>query len=126
MRHCPRSNAAGRPVPKSKNYYNYEYAIPFLRGGLQASQSLLRLHFFLNTDETWMESAVGAADLWNVARKRMKPRLGRQIGKMSLLTELEILGSGFLQRWRALSQSAFEANDIVMSFTLELRLCSVS
>ena len=31
----------------------------------------------------------------------MKPRLGRQIGKRSLLTELEILGAGFLQRWRA-------------------------
>ena len=31
----------------------------------------------------------------------MKPRQGRQIGKMSLLTELEILGAGFLQRWRA-------------------------
>jgi hypothetical protein len=30
-----------------------------------------------------------------------KPRQGRQIGKMSLLTELEILGAGFLQRWRA-------------------------
>ena len=36
-----------------------------------------------------------------VARKKMKPRLGRQIGKMSILTELEILGAGFLQRWRA-------------------------
>jgi hypothetical protein len=43
-------------------------------------------------------SAIGAAWLWNVARKRMKPRQGRQIGKMSLLTELEILGDGFLQR----------------------------
>ena len=32
---------------------------------------------------------------------KRKPRQGRQIGKMSLLTELEILGDGFLQRWRA-------------------------
>jgi hypothetical protein len=31
----------------------------------------------------------------------MKPRQGRHIGKMSLLTELEILGDGFLQRCRA-------------------------
>jgi len=31
----------------------------------------------------------------------MKPRQGRQIGKMSLLTKLEILGDGFLQRCRA-------------------------
>jgi len=31
----------------------------------------------------------------------IKPRLGRQIGKMSLLTGLEFLGAGFLQRWRA-------------------------
>jgi len=30
-----------------------------------------------------------------------KPRQGRQVGKMALLTELEILGAGFLQRWRA-------------------------
>jgi hypothetical protein len=31
------------------------------------------------------------------------PRLpkGRHIGKMALLTELEILGAGFLQKWRA-------------------------
>jgi hypothetical protein len=45
----------------------------------------------------------------------MKPRQGRQIGKMSLLlaapkwneggTELEILGAGFLQRWRAYGAS---------------------
>lgn len=55
----------------------------------------------LNTDETWMESAVGAASLYSVARKRMKPRQGRHRRKMSLLTELEILGAGFLQRWRA-------------------------
>lgn len=31
----------------------------------------------------------------------MKPRQGRHGRKMSLLTELEILGDGFLQRWRA-------------------------
>jgi hypothetical protein len=35
----------------------------------------------------------------------IKPRQGRHIGKMSLLTELEILGDGFLQRWRAYGAS---------------------
>jgi hypothetical protein len=41
----------------------------------------------------------------------MKPHEGRQIGKMSLLTELEILGAGFLQRCRAYG-AADEMNEV--------------
>jgi hypothetical protein len=47
----------------------------------------------------------GAPEARHICRtpihKMKKPRLGRQIGKMALLTELEILGAAFLQRWRA-------------------------